>query len=226
MDGMDLNYLLLLQTIREAFGGVFDSYMLKITSFAETLPTFLFLAGIYWCVDKRMGQCMGWNTALACTWSQFLKAVCKIDRPWVRDGRIHPVEAAVPAASGYSFPSGHTARAVASWGVAGSCSWRKGKQDQKYAGALLWILTALILFSRNYLGVHTPQDVIAALLLGLAWFFCIEKLLDWVTMYPNADVIACGAGCLLCFLPMLRVGCMPNAGAGMGLLLGYRRDCV
>lgn len=116
MDGMDLNYLLLLQTIREAFGGVFDSYMLKITSFAETLPTFLFLAGIYWCVDKRMGQCMGWNTALACTWSQFLKAVCKIDRPWVRDGRIHPVEAAVPAASGYSFPSGHTARAVASWG--------------------------------------------------------------------------------------------------------------
>ena len=152
MDGMDLNYLLLLQTIREAFGGVFDSYMLKITSFAETLPTFLFLAGIYWCVDKRMGQCMGWNTALACTWSQFLKAVCKIDRPWVRDGRIHPVEAAVPAASGYSFPSGHTARAVASWGVAGSCAWRKGKHDQKYAGALLWILTALILFSRNYLG--------------------------------------------------------------------------
>lgn len=222
MDGMDLNYLLLLQTIREAFGGVFDSYMLKITSFAETLPTFLFLAGIYWCVDKRMGQCMGWNTALACTWSQFLKAVCKIDRPWVRDGRIHPVEAAVPAASGYSFPSGHTARAVASWGVAGSCAWRKGKQDQKYAGALLWILTALILFSRNYLGgVHTPQDVIAALLLGLAWFFCIEKLLDWVTMHPNADVIACGAGCLLCFLPMLRVGCMPNAGAGMGLLLGW-----
>lgn len=221
---MDINYLLVLQSIREVFGGVFDSYMLKITSFAETFPAFLFLSGIYWCVDKRMGQCIGWNTALACTWSQFLKAVCKIDRPWIRDERIHPVEAAVPAASGYSFPSGHTTRAVASWGVAGSCEWKKGAYDHKLMGALLWILTALILFSRNYLGVHTPQDVIAALFLGLAWMYGVEKLLTWVEMYPTnpkKDVIACAAGCLLCFVPMLRVGCMPNAGAGMGILLGW-----
>lgn len=221
---MDINYLLMLQNIREAFGGVFDGYMLRITSFAETFPTFLLLSGIYWCVDKRMGQCIGWNTALACTWSQFLKAVCKIDRPWIRDGRIHPVEAAVPAASGYSFPSGHTARAAASWGVAGSCAWKKGKQEQKLMGVLLWMFTALILFSRNYLGVHTPQDVAAALFLGLAWMYGVEKLLAWVERYPadaDKDVLACAAGCLLCFLPMLRVGCLPNAGAGMGLILGW-----
>ncbi|KAI4452605.1 hypothetical protein C823_007189 [Eubacterium plexicaudatum ASF492] len=123
---MDINYLLILQNMREAFGGVFDAYMLEITSFAETLPAFLFLAGVYWCVDKRAGQCMGWNTALACTYGQFLKAVCKIDRPWVRDARIHPVEAAVAAASGYSFPSGHTTRAVASWGWPGGVRGRKG----------------------------------------------------------------------------------------------------
>ncbi len=218
---MDINYLLILQNMREAFGGVFDAYMLEITSFAETLPAFLFLAGVYWCVDKRAGQCMGWNTALACTYGQFLKAVCKIDRPWVRDARIHPVEAAVAAASGYSFPSGHTTRAVASWGVAGRCAWKKGKRDQKLVGVLLWIFTALILFSRNYLGVHTPQDVIAALILGLVWMYGIEKLLTWVQAHANGDVPACGVGCLLCFLPMLRVGCMTNAGAGMGLLLGW-----
>lgn len=218
---MDINYLLILQNIREAFGGVFDSYMLKITSLAEIFPTFLFLSCVYWCVDKHMGQCMGWNTALACTWSQFLKAVCRIDRPWVQDERVHPVEAAVPAASGYSFPSGHTARAVASWGVAGSCAWRKDSHDQKLVGVFLWIFTVLILFSRNYLGVHTLQDVIAAFVLGLIWMYSIEKLLVWVEEHPNGDVLACTAGCLLCFLPMLRVGCMTNAGAGMGFLLGW-----
>lgn len=222
---MGLTYLLLLQNIREAFGGVFDSYMLKITSFAESFPTFLLLAGVYWCVDKRAGQCMGWNTALACTWSQFLKAVCRIERPWVRDERIRPVEAAVPAASGYSFPSGHTARAVASWGVLGSCMRKKGKADGdqsgKWLGMLSWVLTALILFSRNYLGVHTPQDVFAALFLGLVLIRGVEKLLDWVEGHPDKDLYVCGIGCLLCFLPMLRVGCMPNAGAGMGLLLGW-----
>ncbi|MDE7313268.1 MAG: phosphatase PAP2 family protein [Eubacterium sp.] len=231
---MDLTYLLLLQNLREVFGGVFDSYMLEITAMAESVPTFLLLAGIYWCVDKRTGQHMGWNTALACTWSQFLKAVCKIERPWVRDERIHPVEAAVPAATGYSFPSGHTARAVATWGTAGSCAWKNGNrhdgqdpksrrqsQNLKWLGVLLWILTALILFSRNYLGVHTPQDVGMALLFGLGFMWVVERLLGWVEQHPRADLPVCAAGCLFCFLPMLRVGCIPNAGAGMGLVIGW-----
>lgn len=216
---MDLAYLLILQKIREALGGVLDAYMLEITSFAESVPAFLLIAGVYWCVDKRIGQCMGWNTALACTWSQFLKAVCKIERPWVRDARIHPVEAAIPAASGYSFPSGHTARAVAAWGTAGSGAWKK--KHTKWLGVLLWGLTALILFSRNYLGVHTPQDVAAALLFGLFFLWIVEKLLDWVEKHPRTDVLVCAAGCLFCFLPMLRVGCMSNAGAGMGLIIGW-----
>lgn len=222
---MDISYLLFLQRLREAAGGVWDGFMLEVTSMAESVPTFLLLAGIYWCIDKRTGQLMSWNTALACTWSQFLKAACRIDRPWVRDSRVHPVEAAIPAASGYSFPSGHTARAVASWGAAASRAWEQGKKDgdqyRQYLGAALWGLVFLILFSRNYLGVHTPQDVGISLVTGCILIWAVRRILDWAEHGPWRDLCVCAGGCLLCFLPMLRVGCLTNAGAGMGLMIGW-----
>ena len=53
---MDIEYLLFLQRIRELFGGVLDTFMLKATALGEPTITFLLLAFIYWCEDKRMGQ--------------------------------------------------------------------------------------------------------------------------------------------------------------------------
>lgn len=97
---MDISYLLFLQKAREAFGGVFDSFMMQVTALGEGTATFLLLAVLYWCVDKRIGQSMGLNVALGCTLNQFLKPLFHIDRPWIRDERIHPVEAALPGAAG------------------------------------------------------------------------------------------------------------------------------
>lgn len=197
---MDISYLLFLQWLREATGGILDGFMLEITSMAESVPTFLLLAGIYWCIDKRTGQMMGWNTALACTWSQFLKAACRIDRPWIRDSRVHPVEAAIAAAGGYSFPSGHTARAVASWGAAASRAWAQGRKDgnknRQYLGTALWGIVFLILFSRNYLGVHTPQDVVMSLLSGVLFLWAVRMVLDWADRGPGRDLCVCAFGCL------------------------------
>ncbi|MDE6688144.1 MAG: phosphatase PAP2 family protein [Lachnospiraceae bacterium] len=213
---MHITYLLLLQTIREMLGGVFDGFMQQITVLAEGTVTFLIMAAVYWCIHKRTGQLMACNVALACTLNQFLKAVCKVERPWVRDERIHPVEAALPAASGYSFPSGHTTRATAVYGSA-ALSARK----HRGVSIVLWGLLALIMFSRNYLGVHTSWDVAGAFVIGMILLFLLDRILDWVEAGKNRDLIVCVAGCVLCFLPMLKVGCLSNAGAGMGFLLGW-----
>ena len=88
---MDIQYLLFLQNIREMFGGVLDSFMLKATELGEQTITFLVLAFIYWCVDKHTGVLMAFNVSIACTWNQFIKWKCRIERPWVRDERIVPV---------------------------------------------------------------------------------------------------------------------------------------
>ena len=81
---MDITYLLFLQRLREAAGAVADGFFLHITAMGEGLITYLLLAFIYWCVDKRAGQLMALNVSVACTWNQFIKNVCKIDRPCER----------------------------------------------------------------------------------------------------------------------------------------------
>lgn len=215
---MDIQYLLFLQKIREICGGVMDSFLLKVTALGEQMVTFLLLAFIYWCVDKKAGQRMGLNVSLACTWNQFIKWKCKIERPWVRDERIVPVQGALAGAGGYSFPSGHTSRVTAVWGTLGAFFW---KSKERTISVICWCVVAIVSFSRNLLGVHTPQDVLLALIIGIALIFAVDKALVFAENGKNRDIIVMTAGCLLCFLPMLKAGCLTNAGAGMGFFIGW-----
>lgn len=197
---------------------VMDTFMLRATIFGEQIITWLVLAFIYWCVDKHAGQMMALNVSVACTWNQFIKWKCRIDRPWIRDDRIIPVQQALAGAGGYSFPSGHTQRAAAVWGALGHSLWEK---KERAVSIVCWVILAVIAFSRNYLGVHTPQDVLAALALGIVIIFVSGRALRWVDEGDNRDIIVAGVLCLLCFLPMLKARCLSNAGAGMGLLIGW-----
>ena len=216
--GMDIQYLLFLQKLREASGGVFDSFILHLTSLGESVITYLLLAFIYWCVDKRTGGLMALNVSIACTWNQFIKRVCKVERPWVKDERIVPVEEALANAGGYSFPSGHTQRATAVWGALGHGYYNK---KEKAVSIICWGVAFCVAFTRNYLGVHTPQDVIVAFVTGVILIFVLDKCITWADGAKNRDYVVAFIGCLLCFLPMLKVGCLTNAGTGMGFLIGW-----
>lgn len=215
---MDISYLLLLQKIREGTDGVFSNIALTVTSLGEPVITYLLLAWIYWCVDKSSGQLMALHTSVACTYSQFLKNILKIERPWNRDARIVPVEEALAQAGGYSFPSGHTTRAAAIWGSLGAALWSR---KEKVLSLFCWLVVIAVAFSRNFLGVHTPQDVLTALAIGLLLIYILMKVLRWVENAANRDIIVAVIGCLICFLPMLKVGCLSNAGAGMGFWIGW-----
>lgn len=215
---MDFSYLLLIQRIREACGGIFDSLMLNITSLANGIITYLLLGAIYWCMDKRAGQLMGLNVSIACTLNQFVKNIFRIERPWVRDARIVPVPEALSGAGGYSLPSGHTTRATAVWGSLGEALRKK---KLKAVSAACWLVVLGVGFSRNYLGVHTAKDVLAALIAGIIMVLLLDRVMIWADKSKNNDIAAAVIGCLICFLPMLKVGCLANAGAGIGFLIGW-----
>lgn len=105
---------------------------------------------------------------MACCYSvvqifnQFLKNTFCVYRPWIRDSRIEPVSGAKSGATGYSFPSGHTASSTGVYGSLGIFC----RKNYKLISIFSFILIFLIMFSRNWLGVHTPQDVIVAFLCG------------------------------------------------------------
>ena len=107
---------------------------------------------------QQMGGVLSDGTVL----NQFLKLVCRVPRPWVRDPNFTIVESARAEATGYSFPSGHTQNAIGLFG--GMARWG----GRRWVRLGLTALALVIAFSRMYLGVHTPADVGVSLVLAAA----------------------------------------------------------
>ena len=108
---------------------------------------------IFWCVSKQEGYYLLLMGFFGTVVNQFLKLLFRIPRPWVRDPDFTIVESARAQATGYSFPSGHTQNAVATFGGIARSTRRPWVR---------WACVAVLLlvsFSRLYLGVHTPLDV-------------------------------------------------------------------
>ncbi len=68
--------------------------------------------------------------------------------------------ALIPKPGSYSFPSGHTTTAFAAATVIARCLPKK-------IGVTGYLLAVLIAFSRMYLGVHYPTDVLTGMILGV-----------------------------------------------------------
>ncbi len=82
-----------------------------------------------------------------------------------------------------SFPSGHTSSAFSLATVIALFVSR----DKRWIGILSLVTAAMIGFSRLYLGVHYPTDVICGMILGIIFgisaYFLLNKKLD--TLFKN-----------------------------------------
>lgn len=201
--GCQIDFLLWLQHLRTLSGGCFDVFFSSITYFGQILIPLMISALIFWCIDKKSGAFIILNGAFAVMVNQLLKNIACIYRPWVLDSRIKPVQGALYASSGYSFPSGHTSISTSCWGAI-AMIWHKNK----ILLSSMIILIILVAFSRNYLEVHLPQDVIVSLILGVLILFYGYKLLNWVDKGKNRDlwltVLVCGFGLFVILFSYLR----------------------
>lgn len=147
-----------------------DELMLLITALGEETVFMAVAIIVFWCVDKYKGYLIlvvGFFGTLA---NQFMKMLFRIPRPWVLDPEFSIVEQAREAATGYSFPSGHTQNAVGTFGTIAAVT-----RDKAVRIAAI-VVAVLVPVSRMYLGVHTPLDVLVAAAMALALVFALKPL--------------------------------------------------
>ena len=192
---MDISILLALQQFREGGGGIFLKFLEKMTFLGEMNTVLVIMAVVYWCIDKDMGAylMMGWSGNRRV--NGMLRVPACVYRPWIRDARVVPNAATMATATGYSFPSGHSMNAAS---VYGGCLVRS---DFSRASRIIFALTvALVAFSRNYLGVHTPQDVLIGVSAGLLVMVLTYLLMRWIAIHPKEDKYVAVVGLILAVL--------------------------
>ena len=148
-----MSWLYALETLRHAAPWLASIFSIITYLGGEAV---FFAVGLFllWCVDKREGFYVLSVSFIGTVVNQTVKILCRVPRPWVRDPNFTIWEGARAEATGYSFPSGHSQNAV---GVFGAITlWNRKKR----AVLIVFpILAVLVLFSRMFLGVHTPADV-------------------------------------------------------------------
>ena len=191
-----MDFLYFLESIRTP---IVNWLMLLITQLGDETAFLVTALIVFWCVDKRRGYYILSVGLLGTVANQFMKLWFRIPRPWVRDPNFKALPEAFEGAGGYSFPSGHTQSSVGTFG--GLAYVTKNKAIK----ALCIAVAILVPFSRMYVGVHTPADVLVAASMAVALIFAVHPFVlgKYKKYFPVllGVMVAVAAG-YLCFVEL------------------------
>ena len=209
---------------------ILDTIFQLATYMAQETLVVVIICWLYWCQNKKFAYTLGFTYFLSGLFVQGLKLTFRIPRPWILDPEFHPVASAVPSATGYSFPSGHTQSGTALFSTLG---FHTQKKPWRF---IFFFLMVLIGFSRMYLGVHTPKDVVTAMSITLVISYLIYYVLSdtiWESQKVPLFTFSLLLCCILIFIytvylyvtgtadPDMAEDALIACGAGLGFALGY-----
>ena len=209
-----LDFIIMVQQIDTP---MLDSFFRAITSLGDELFYLLLFPFLLWCIDFYLGIRVGIIFLLSVYVNSGLKEIFQQPRPFEILPEIQKVQA-----SGYGFPSGHAQSSLVVWGSI-AC-WEK----QTWLRTISVLLILLIGFSRIYLGVHFPTDILGGwlsggLILGLSYFIFLKIKLGSIQKNMILKIV----GITLFPIILLQFQSSPDiissaaalTGVGYGLLL-------
>lgn len=137
--------------------------MKAITALGTEIFYLPILLWLFWCIDEKKGIRCVFLFLLSAALNVFMKDLLKQPRPF----NFEPV-LGLAFESSYGIPSGHAQLSLTFWGFL--ASWLRAGTNARQR-RLVWACTIgiilLIAFTRLYLGVHFPTDILAGWLLGI-----------------------------------------------------------
>lgn len=170
---------IILQAVEKIRCPFLDVFFAVFTALGEELIIAAIIAVIYICFSKRTGEQALLTVMSASCVTAGIKSAVRRNRPYI-DGVVSRVDidnAFVSTAdldADMSFPSGH---ATATSGFFAALAFRIRRP---LAVVLCALFTLLVMFSRVYLGVHYPSDVLTGLMIGVLF------ALLWQLVYGKA----------------------------------------
>ncbi|AEF80594.1 phosphatase PAP2 family protein [Leadbettera azotonutricia] len=207
-----LNLIEAIQTAANPFLTVFLKIITTIGSEAFVIP---FLLLVYWCIDEKRGFRLGMLIIFSAWTNTIFKHLFKQPRPYNLDPSV-----GMALESSYGFPSGHAQNSLCLWVPIMSWAGSRKKESRLAIWISAIILMLLIAFSRLYLGVHFPTDILGGWIIGgiilTAFYMASPWLGAWFIMRGKRTQMICTAA-----IALIMNGLYPMDTSLPALFLGF-----
>ena len=185
---------------------------LYLTEFGGQTVLIGIIGIIYWIIDKKLGEKIGFIAIANVGLNNILKGCFMEKRPFQHDGYAHleafPGEG---SPSGSSFPSGHSQNSSTIYSLVAM------NTKKRWIRIISIVLLVIVPITRVIIGVHFPHDVLVGTLLGLGVAFLLSYLYD--KFYEKRHYLYLAV--IVLYLPFMFIVPTKDFFVGYGLILGF-----